>query len=104
MKIYGVHCNPNKHDSLPFYEEVAEMSGNFFTSLPFESHTCILGGICLSLKHLQLITDMFKAVCYREFGAEVLSPFILSCFFRFFFFLLSYHLLNISSAFGDVQN
>eukprot|EP00026_Physarum_polycephalum_P012417 Phypoly_transcript_12721.p1 GENE.Phypoly_transcript_12721~~Phypoly_transcript_12721.p1 ORF type:complete len:340 (+),score=61.55 Phypoly_transcript_12721:87-1106(+) len=59
VKIYGVHCKPNNNESKPFYEEVAEMSG----------------GICLSLKHLQLITDMFKAVCYREFGAEHLETF-----------------------------
>jgi hypothetical protein len=55
VKIYGVQCN-NIAENKPFYEEVAEMSG----------------GIYLTLKHLQLITDMFKAVCYREFGAEVL--------------------------------
>jgi hypothetical protein len=83
VKIYGVHCNPTNTESKPFYEEVAEMSG----------------GISLSLKHLQLITDMFKAVCYREFGAEVFCFFVFLSFFPFCSLFLFFF-----SALGNVPS
>jgi len=42
-----------------FYEEMGEHSG----------------GVYLDLKKLDLITDMFLAVCYREFGGEHLETY-----------------------------
>eukprot|EP01103_Thecamoeba_quadrilineata_P012260 TRINITY_DN3118_c0_g1_i1.p1 TRINITY_DN3118_c0_g1~~TRINITY_DN3118_c0_g1_i1.p1 ORF type:complete len:495 (+),score=114.09 TRINITY_DN3118_c0_g1_i1:73-1557(+) len=58
VKVYGVQAN-EAADATAFYEELSNRSG----------------GVCIKLKHINLITDMFQAVCYKEFGVEHLETF-----------------------------
>lgn len=58
VKIYGVQCGNDTTTKL-FYEEMASSTG----------------GVYLDLAKVSLITDMFLAVCYREFGPEALEAY-----------------------------
>ncbi|XP_071104580.1 uncharacterized protein [Haliotis cracherodii] len=59
VKVYGVKANSSSASAKPFYEELAERSGGCF----------------LELRHFNVITDMFLAVCYRESNEEQLDAF-----------------------------
>ena len=58
VKIYGVQCG-NDPTARLFYEEMAANTG----------------GVYMDLAKVSLITDMFLAVCYREFGPEALEAY-----------------------------
>jgi len=58
VKIYGVQAGADAVAKF-FYEQMGSGSG----------------GVYLNLKKLPLITDMFLAVCYREFGTEHLETY-----------------------------
>ncbi|KAL8586202.1 hypothetical protein ACOMHN_021469 [Nucella lapillus] len=58
IKVYGVQAL-NQTYSTNFYEELADVSGGHY----------------LSMKHFDVITDMFLAVCYRESNEEDLGQF-----------------------------
>jgi hypothetical protein len=77
VKIYGVQAN-SRFEAKPFYEELAELSG----------------GVYLTLQHLRLITDMFLAVCYREFGAEVRLSWFFNIVLLFYYFIIFIYFPN----------
>ncbi|XP_046581088.1 uncharacterized protein LOC124288578 [Haliotis rubra] len=58
VKVYGVNAGRTGH-AVHFYKELAERSGGCF----------------LELRHLDVITDMFLAVCYRESNDDQLDAF-----------------------------
>ncbi|XP_067664812.1 uncharacterized protein [Haliotis asinina] len=58
VKVYGVNAG-RSGNAVHFYKELAERSGGCF----------------LELRHLDVITDMFLAVCYRESNDEQLDAF-----------------------------
>jgi len=58
VKIYGVQAGKDPTSTL-FYDQMASASG----------------GVYLNLQKLPLITDMFLAVCYREFGTQHLETY-----------------------------
>nr|KAI8769744.1 hypothetical protein BgiMline_001767 [Biomphalaria glabrata] len=58
IKVYGVQAG-NDSESKHFYQELAEVSG----------------GCYLKLDHIDVITDMFLAVCYQETDVQLLENF-----------------------------
>jgi hypothetical protein len=58
VKVYGVQALSNRH-AKPFYQYAADATG----------------GVYINFKDFTLITDMFLAICYREYGSEQLETY-----------------------------